>query len=211
VPGEVQVTSDPLNSYRFAVPEAFGPRVHYAQEHKIFESSRVPAHEWNKYRTNPLVGVEREAIVGNPNLRTATVCHAERFFLTMRQQNKRCARKTLAYSKLFANHAFAASIQIFIYNMVRKHETLKDAPAVALGVIQKRWTLEDVVTMAEEYRQHTEEQEFETAFAGFQTQPVTQSHAPGTQKTPWYLDTQSGGPNPPACNRKPWIAYDDEL
>ena len=48
------------------------------------------------WATRPLVGVEREAIQGNPDLSTATVCHVERFFLTVQQGNKRCARKTLA-------------------------------------------------------------------------------------------------------------------
>jgi hypothetical protein len=90
--------------------------------------------------------------------------------------------------------------------MVRKHETLKDAPAVALGVIEKRWTLEPGVAMAEEYRQRTEEDAFEAAFTTGKG-----TNDPQKPKTPWYLDTQSGGPNPPACNRKRWIAYDDEL
>ena len=51
----------------------------YATEGKVFQSSKVPAHEWPKYRVDPLVGVEREAIQGNPDLSTATVCHIERF------------------------------------------------------------------------------------------------------------------------------------
>lgn len=133
--GRVQVTTDPLNNYRFAIPEAFGDRVDFAQETKMYLSSKVPAHEWVKFRVNPLVGVEREAIVGKPNLRTATVCHAERYFLTTRQNNKRLARKTLAYSKRWDNHALMASVQTFIYNMVRKHESLGTTPAVALGVV----------------------------------------------------------------------------
>jgi IS1 family transposase len=208
VPGRVQITSDQLNSYKFVIPGAFGDRVDYAQEHKIFQSSTAAGHEWMRYKTNPLVGVEREAICGNPNLSTATVCHMERYFLTMRQSNKRCARKTLAYSKKFDNHALASSIQIFIYNMVRKHETLKDAPAVALGIIQKRWTLEDVVTMAEAYRKNTEEDAFEAAFAGFQTQPTARrTYAPSKPLAPWYLDPTSGGPNPEV--KKAGIAYED--
>jgi hypothetical protein len=143
----VQVTTDPLNSYQFSIPEAFGDRVDFAQETKVFQSSKVPAHEWPKYRVDPLVGVEREAVCGNPNLGTATVCHAERYFLTTRQSNKRLGRKTLAYSKRWDNHALIASVQTFIYNMCRKHETTGKTPAMALGVVQERWSLEQVVTM----------------------------------------------------------------
>ena len=58
--------------------------------------------------------MQREKIAGNPNLRTSTVCHIERFFLTVRQQNKRNARKTLAYSKRWDNHALTASLHIFV-------------------------------------------------------------------------------------------------
>lgn len=58
------------------------------------------------------VGVERETIVGAPDLKTSTVCHMERFFLSMRQGNKRTACKTLAYSKDWNNHALMFSIFI---------------------------------------------------------------------------------------------------
>jgi hypothetical protein len=73
--------------------------VDYAQEHKKFAAVKAEGYEWMKFRVSPLVGVERQAIMGNPDLSTSTVCHMERFFLTMRQGNKRVARKTLAYSK----------------------------------------------------------------------------------------------------------------
>ena len=43
--------------------------------------------------------------------------------------NKRCARKTLAYSKSWDNPALTASIHMFVYNLVRRHETTKTTPA----------------------------------------------------------------------------------
>jgi hypothetical protein len=123
VEGQVQITSDQLQGYKYAIPGAFGDRVDYAQEHKKFGKIKVEGHEWMKFRVDPLVGVEREAITGAPDLQTSTVCHMERFFLTMRQGNKRTTRKTLAYSKDWDNHALMSSIFIFIYNMVRRHES----------------------------------------------------------------------------------------
>jgi IS1 family transposase len=204
VVGRVQITSDMLKSYRYSIPGAFDGRVDYAQEHKIFQSSKVDGPTWQTMRTSPLVGVERKAIVGAPDLRTATVCHMERFFLGMRQGSKRCARKTLAYSKKWNNHALAASIYIFVYNFVRKHETLKMTPAVKLGVADKRWTLEDVVAMTAEYVRAQDEATFEAAFA---VKPSSQrTYEPVAPKTPWYLDPESGGPNP--AIKKPGIAYD---
>jgi IS1 family transposase len=210
--GRVQITSDQLQSYLHTIPAAFEGRADYAQETKLFQKVRVDAPTWQTQRVNPLVGVERKGISGNPNLRTSTVCHIERFFLTMRQGNKRCARKTLAYSKSWDNHALTASIHIFVYNMVRVHETLKTTPAVKLGLAEKRWTLEHVVEMTERYVKAQEESQFEAAFASaqFSVKPSSQrTWEPQAPLTPWYLDPQSGGPNPAV--KKPGIAYDSEI
>jgi len=97
-------TSNKLESYAPALRRAFGDRMDYAQEEKEFQAIKVEGPEWQKYRVSPLVGVSRVAIHGKSNLRTSTVSHTERFFLTVRQGNKRTARKTLAYSKLCDNH-----------------------------------------------------------------------------------------------------------
>lgn len=196
--GRVQITSDQLKAYAFAIRGEFGDRADYALEHKVFSTVEVTGHEWMKRKTNPLVGVEREAVLGNPDLKTSTVCHMERFFLTMRQANKRCARKTLAYSKDWENHALTASVQIFVYNLVRKHETTKTTPAMKLGIVDRRWTLEDVVDMADAFLKAKEEAAFEAAFSQFSTEPKVARTYPPTPKDqiplPWYLNPDSDGP-----------------
>lgn len=160
-------------------------------------------------RVDPFEG---ESVQGAPNLSTATVCHAERFFLTVRQSNKRSARKTLAYSKRWDSHALMASVQTFIYNMVRKHETTGKTPAQLLGITAQRWTLEDVVTMTDEYLAAQDERAFELAFESkFSEQPTTRRTYKPTPKdkllVPWYLDPDSGGPNP--LVKKPGVRYDE--
>lgn len=153
---------------------------------------REPGPEWINKRVNPLVGVKRTRVSGSPNMALATTSHIERFFLTVRQGNKRCARKTLAYSKKWDNHALTASIQIFLYNMVRVHETLKKTPAVALGVADRRWTLEDVVAMTDTFHKAKEVAAFEKAFSKFASHPV--AHVPPPIKfaprTQWRLNPQ---------------------
>lgn len=212
VPGQVQITSDQLQSYKYTIPSAFDGRADYAQEHKVFQKIKVDGPRWQTMRVSPLVGVERRRISGSPDLRTSTVCHLERFFLTMRQGNKRCARKTLAYSKKWDNHALSASLHIFIYNMVRVHETIKTTPAVKLGIDDKRWTLEEVVAMTAEYLKKQEEKQFAQAFEaqafeGFTSAPRSpRAYEPVAPLTPWYLDPESGGPNPAV--KKPGIQYD---
>jgi len=57
------------------------------------------------------------------------------------------------------------AIRLINDNMVRKHHASKTAPAVALGIIEKPWTLVDVVTMKEAFLKRMEEEEFERAFA----------------------------------------------
>ena len=208
----MQITTDKLDSYAPTLKRAFGDRLDYAQEEKMFQQVKADGPEWQKFRVSPLVGVTRTAIYGKPNLKTATVAHAERVFLTVRQSNKRCARKTLAYSKTYENHAATASIQTFIYNLCRKHTSLAgDTPAQVLGIVDRRWTLEDVVKMADSHESKKENAAFEMAFASYEFKPRNdRAVRPLQPLTPWYLDKNSGGANPALTERKDGIRYADE-
>lgn len=212
IEGRVQITTDKLETYSGALKRAFGDRLDYAQEEKIFQSVKADGPEWQKFRVNPLVGVSRTAIHGNPNLKTATVAHAERMFLTVRQSNKRTARKTLAYSKTHENHSATASVQTFIYNLCRKHMSLEGkTPAQALGIVPDRWTLEDVVKMADSHESQKANDAFETAFTSYEFKPRNdRAVRPLQPLTPWYHDKDSGGPTPPPLERKAGIRYADE-
>ena len=165
ISGRVQITTDLLASYRIALPKAFGSRAVHAQEEKQFSPPPSPAFKWLKAPINPLVGVKRRAVTGQPDLNTATVCHAERWFCNHRQLNRRCTRKTLGHSKTLENHSLAASIHIFAHNMIRRHEAIKTTPAVKLGVATEAWTLERLVDMTDEYLRRKEDAKFEAAFA----------------------------------------------
>ena len=54
VPGRVQITSDQLTGYPFAIRGEFGDRADYAQEHKLFQNIKVDAPTWQTMRVNPL-------------------------------------------------------------------------------------------------------------------------------------------------------------
>jgi IS1 family transposase len=167
IDGDVQITSDCLSGYRMAIPRAFGRRAHYATERKDFLSADwKPDANYLKKGVDRLRGVTRRRVSGNPKISEATVCHVERYFLTVRQSNKRCARKTLAYSKSWDNHAATASVHAFLYNLTRRHESLNmQTPAQALGITDKRWTAEMVVDMVDAFHKAKEEAAFENAFA----------------------------------------------
>lgn len=140
----------------------------FAKETKIFKDSFHPE-QFPKHRKNgipKIVQAEREAIVGQPDLRTATTCHIERFFLTMRQELKRYQRLGLGYSKDIDMHKAATALHIGLYNLVRKHLSLDgQTPAQAAGIEEKRWGLEDVVELTARYMKAKEDAAFEKAFA----------------------------------------------
>ena len=88
----------------------------------------------------------------------------ERAFLTVRQELKRFQRKGLGYSKDLDMHKHAVALLLGVYNLVRRHKTLGTTPAVAAGLEEKRWSLEQVVEMTSEYMRRKEEAVFEAAF-----------------------------------------------
>lgn len=76
-------------------------------------------------------------------------------------------------------HKAAMALYFGVYNFCRKHKTLGTTPAVAAGIEQGRWTLEQVVEMTDAYwlpkyaaqkaataaiRRKAEDCEFERAF-----------------------------------------------
>ena len=94
---------------------------------------------------------ERKAVVGSPDLESLTTSHIERAFLTVRQELKRFQRKGLGYSKDLETHKHAVALHFGVYNFVRKHYGLGTTPAVAAGLEEKTWGLEQVVEMTEAY------------------------------------------------------------
>ena len=96
---------------------------------------------------------ERAAVVGSPDLESLTTSHIERAFLTVRQELKRFQRKGLGYSKSFEIHQLAVAPHFGVYNFVRKQHTLGITPAVAGGLEEKAWSLEQVVEMTQAYFQ----------------------------------------------------------
>lgn len=63
----------------------------------------------------------------------------------------RFTRLTNAFSKKIDNHIHGLSIYFMHYNFVRIHQTLRVTPAMAAGVSQKLWSMEDVVRIVDEW------------------------------------------------------------
>ena len=60
-------------------------------------------------------------------------------------------RLTNAFSKKVENHAHAVALHFMHYNFVRIHGSLRVTPAMAAGVTDRLWEIEDIVRIADEY------------------------------------------------------------
>ena len=64
---------------------------------------------------------------------------------------RRFTRLTNAFSKKVENHACAVALHAMYYNFVRIHQTLKVTPAMAAGVTDRLWEMNDVVDLLEAF------------------------------------------------------------
>lgn len=69
----------------------------------------------------------------------------ERQNLTMRMSMRRFTRLTNGFSKKAANHAHAVAIHYLHYNFARIHRTLRVTPAMAAGISDHVWSIEEIV------------------------------------------------------------------
>jgi len=65
----------------------------------------------------------------------------------MRMGMRRFTRLTNAFSKKVANHEAAVAVYMMHYNFCRIHQTLRVTPAMAAGVTDHVWEIEDVIAL----------------------------------------------------------------
>ena len=152
----VQLTTDGHTAYLDAVDRIFGIDVDYAMLVKVYAS--VPSS--GRYSPPICVGAEKIPQWGNPDPDHVSTSYVERQNLTMRMQMRRFTRLTNAFSKKLENHAYAVDIHFMHYNFCRPHMTLTKShphrypttPAMAAGVTDHVWSLEEVCVMLDPTR-----------------------------------------------------------
>ena len=97
-----------------------------------------------RYSPAVCTGATKTRIEGNPDPVHLSTSHIERANLTMRMANRRYTRLTNAFSKKFENHVHMVAIYTVWYNFIKMHKTLKMTPAMAAGVSQTLWSMEDL-------------------------------------------------------------------
>jgi IS1 family transposase len=146
----VQITTDGHNAYLRAIEEAFGADADYATLEKVYRTD--PAAKAGRYSPPVCTGTRKRVVEGDPDQAHVSTSYVERSNLSIRMQNRRFTRLTNAFSKKFQNHVHALALYFAFYNFVRVHKTLKVTPAMAAGVTDRLWSLEDIAERIEARR-----------------------------------------------------------
>lgn len=151
VEGRCQLNTDKLLAYRSAIlaewSEEAGEGWVRPDWGSIVKRYKVEPASWGRYSPPVCVGVDRTVESGNPDPAQISTSHVERNHLTMRMSMRRLTRLTNGFSKKAENLKYAAALHFAHYNFVRSHRTLKTTPALAAGVADRRWALEELVEL----------------------------------------------------------------
>jgi IS1 family transposase len=134
-----QLSTDGWNAYVPAIRRHFRGTVRHGVLIKNYVNPEV-----GRYAPPDLVKADRINVNGIRDLATICTSHVERFNGSTRLFLKRFARLTYAFSKKLENLAAAAAIHIAVYNFVRVHGSLGCTPAMAAGVIDRLWDMNDL-------------------------------------------------------------------
>lgn len=145
----VQLSTDGHKPYLKAVKEAFGGDIDYASIVKLYGDE--DAEGKLKPRTAggaKVIGTRKTVVSGNPDHGRIATSYVERQNLTMRMSMRHFTRLTNGFSKKVENHMHAISLHYMYYNFGRIHQTLRVTPAMAAGITDHVWTLEEIAALA---------------------------------------------------------------
>jgi hypothetical protein len=139
-----RIVTDGFAAYPLAIGTHFGPGVDYAQTVKHYTKSgrRDDDHRYEPAR-DPFV--TKHVVFGAPDLDTSTTTHVERNNGTMRHFIGRMRRLVYAFSKSPEHHAAAVALAYVYYNMCWIPRTMRETPAMAIGVTTHPWDLPELL------------------------------------------------------------------
>lgn len=142
----VQLTTDGYRIYLDAVEQAFGNDIDFGMLVKKYGGE--PTGE-RRYSPGEFVSAEKRVITGAPDADKISTSYVERQNLTMRMSMRRFTRLTNGFSKKIENLEHAVSLHFMHYNFARIHKTLRVTPAMAAGISDHVWTLEEIALLAD--------------------------------------------------------------
>jgi len=119
--------------------------VDYAQLQKIYGA---PSENETRYSPAVCIGCDMKIVSGNPDPNHVSTSYVERQNLTMRMSMRRFTRLTNGFSKKNENLAAMVAIHFTHYNFARIHKSLRITPAMAAGLSDHVWSLEEIVLLA---------------------------------------------------------------
>jgi IS1 family transposase len=145
VVGAPEISADGFPAYPWAVSLAFGEQVRFGVIEKHYAVNGSPEAA-RRYSPGQVVGVSKNAVVGEPT--HISTSYVERQNLTLRMSQRRFTRLTNGFSKTYLNHCAAVALYVCHYNLCRVHEALRVTPAMQLGVTDHIWTISELVEKA---------------------------------------------------------------
>jgi IS1 family transposase len=141
--GRIQLSTDGHSMYESSVYQAFRNDVDWAVIQKNYAADTS-----GKYSPPVCTGTKRRPMKGDPDPARISTSYVERQNLTMRMGMRRFTRLTNGFSRKVENLAHAVSLHFLHYNFARPHSSLKEryprTPAMAAGVADHIWTLEEI-------------------------------------------------------------------
>ncbi len=141
-----QLTIDGHKAYLEVVEGAFDADVDYGMLIKLYGPTITAP---GRYSPAECIGARKTSIEGKPDEKHVSTSYVERQNLTMRMSMRRFTRLTNALSKKLDNHIHALALYVAFYNFCRMHKTLRMSPAMAAGVTDKLWSMEDIAERIE--------------------------------------------------------------
>ena len=140
----IQLTTDGHKVYLEAVESAFGANIDYSMLVKIYGADRTSE---ATYSPAECIGCRAVPVIGKPDPKHISTSYVERQNLTMRMSMRRFTRLTNAFSKKVENHMQSVALHFMYYNFVRIHQSLRVTPAMAAGISDRVWEVEDLVAL----------------------------------------------------------------
>jgi hypothetical protein len=112
----------------------------------------TPGGVQGRYSPPACIGARKDVVTGTPDKKLISTSYVERANLTMRMSMRRFTRLTNGFSKKIDNHVHALALYFAFYNFTRIHKTLKVTPAMAAGITDRLWSMEDIAERIEANR-----------------------------------------------------------
>lgn len=137
-----QISTDEWRGYEDTIEQVFGADVDYATLHKEYESVPVGP---GRYAPPRVKGVTKKVLKGRPDEGRVCTSIVERNNLTIRTMQRRFTRLALGFSRKIENLRAAVALQFAYWNFCWIPRTLRITPAMAAGVTDRVWDLDELL------------------------------------------------------------------